>query len=130
MTTCWQRGGPTVAAAVLVLFAGTGRADDRDLTGNWHNDDATFSVRQVGDQVWWVGRSKDGGGKAWTHVFHGKITGRQLTGHFADVPEGDNRNQGSMTARLVVRDGAVVELKGDVVFSPSNERAPLYMKRD
>jgi hypothetical protein len=44
-------GGPGPAA----------RADDIELTGNWHNDEAKNSVRQVGDQVWWVARSKDGG---------------------------------------------------------------------
>jgi hypothetical protein len=76
-----------------------------------------------------VSRSKDGG-KGWTNVFHGKLTGRQLTGHFADVPDGYNRNQGGITARLIVSDGAVVEIKGEVVFSPSNERLPFSIKRD
>jgi hypothetical protein len=129
MKTCLQRGGPMAAAGILLLVVGTGWADDGDLTGRWHfNDDATCFVRQIGDQLWWVAKSKDGG-RSWTQVFHGKITGRQLTGHFADVPEGANRYQGSVTARLIVRDGAVVEIKGEMVFSPSNDRAPLSIKR-
>jgi hypothetical protein len=127
----WGRSVVTVAALlVLAVVCPAARADDIDLTGKWvDNDGNTCSVRQVGDAVWWVSRSKDGG-KSWTNVFHGKITARQLTGHFADVPDGDNRNQGSITARLIVKDGAAVELKGEVVFSPSNERLPFFLKRD
>jgi hypothetical protein len=124
------RGGwaAVVAVAAVLLFAGTGRAVD--LTGKWSNGDATVSVRQVGDQVWWVAKSKADGGKAWTHVFHGKLVGKKLTGHFADVPDGDNRYQGSMNLRLIIRDGVVEEVKGKTTYSPSNETADWSMKPD
>jgi hypothetical protein len=118
-----------IATATLLLFAGTSRAGDIDLTGKWRNDDASYAVRQVGDQVWWVCRSKDGG-KTFTAVFHGKLTGKQLVGHFADVPAGNNRFQGSITGRLIIRDGAVVEIRGEALFSPSNERSAWFIRRD
>jgi hypothetical protein len=117
-----------VAAVTMLLFAGTSRADD--LTGKWTNDDSTFSVRQVGDQVWWLCKSKDDGGKKYTAVFHGKLKGRELTGHFADLPDGENRNQGSFTGRLIFKNKAVVEIKGKVTFSPSNETLSFTMKPD
>lgn len=126
MTTNSRAGRVRVAlaTAACLLFAGFSRADDSDLTGKWSDDGGNYAIRQVGDQVWWVSRCKDDGGKTWTSVFHGKLTGRQLTGHFADVPEGDNRFRGSLTAKLIVREGVVVEIKGEQFFSPSNDRKP------
>ncbi|HVS35708.1 MAG TPA: hypothetical protein VMS17_09000, partial [Gemmataceae bacterium] len=98
--------------------------------GNWLNVDngETASIRQVGDEVWWIAKSADGG-KDWTNVFHGKLEGKKLTGHFADVPVGQNRNQGSYLGRVVIKaDGNVLELDEDITFSPSNEKLKLHKK--
>jgi len=122
-TTGQWRGEWRALAAVAALFllGGACRADDTDLTGKWSGDNGTFWVRQVGDEVWWVATSTDGG-KTFNAAFHGKLSGKQLTGHFADVPPGENRAQGSIKARLIVNDGAVVAIKGTLTFSPSNEQ--------
>ncbi|HVS35709.1 MAG TPA: hypothetical protein VMS17_09005 [Gemmataceae bacterium] len=117
-----------IAAATLVVSAGASRADD--MTGNWVDVDTgdTVSIRQIGDDVWWVARSADGG-KAWTDMFHGKLEGKKLTGHFADIPEGKNRNQGSYVGRVVVRDdGNVLELDGEFTYSPDNNTSKRHGK--
>ena len=101
-----------------------------DLTGNWVNADSgdTVSIRQIGDEVWWVARSK-GDGKDWTDMFHGKLEGKKLTGHFADIPEGKNRNQGSYLGRVVVRDdGNVLEFDGEFTYSPDNNTVKTHTK--
>ena len=123
--TFGQRGvcrAALIAAAMLVLSAGASLAADFDLTGNWVHVDTgdTASIRQVGDDVWWVARSADGG-KSWTHVFHGKLDGHKLTGHFADLPEGKSRNQGSYRGKVFLKDnGNVLEVDVELRFSPDN----------
>jgi hypothetical protein len=46
-------------ATLLVLAAGSKAAPEKsDLTGRWVCDDGgTYFVRQVGDEVWWTGKS-------------------------------------------------------------------------
>lgn len=106
------------AFAVMVLLAITasGGTDD-DLNGAWYGPDGvTHSVRQVGMDVWWVARSGDGG-RTFTSVFHGKLVDDALTGEFADVPEGRNLLNGSLKAKLVVKEGKVASIEGELRFS-------------
>jgi hypothetical protein len=105
-----QRGwwAAPVAAVALLATAGSGQAEV-DLTGTWHNKDgAIFSVRQIDNGVWWVGRSADHG-KSWTHVFHGKVDGDKLTGRYVNVPAGKAVGEGTLEFTLV--------RKGDRVFA-------------
>jgi hypothetical protein len=117
------RGACRALLAVAALFLGSGacQAGDIDLTGKWQGDTATYWLRQVGNEVWWICKSKDGG-KSFTVAFHGKLSGTQLTGNFADVPPGKNRAQGSIKAQLLFKGRAVVAIKGTLTFSPSNEK--------
>ncbi|MBZ9714873.1 MULTISPECIES: hypothetical protein [Deinococcus] len=89
----------TLCAAVL----GTAHAScaaPKDMNGVWRaNDGGTYYVRQLGNQVWWVGMSSDSG-KSWTNVFHGTRTGNTVKGTWADVPRGQISSGGSMTLTL------------------------------
>ncbi len=63
----------------------TGRA----LTGKWFCDDGgTSYVRQVGDELWWTGRSGEPKGekKAFANIFHGTIHGNKITGSWVEQP--------------------------------------------
>jgi hypothetical protein len=86
-----------------------------DLTGTWQGPDGiSLSVRQVSQEVWWVARSGDGG-RTFTSVFHGKLNGDQLTGEFADVPEGLNRYHGSLDAKLMFRNEKATAIEGEIL---------------
>jgi len=85
------RGLAATAAAAAV---------NTDLTGRWRcNDGGTYSIRQIGNQLWWSGTSADG--RSWSNVFHGTINGSIVSGSWADVPPGQTRNSGDMTLRVV-----------------------------
>ncbi len=96
---------------------------DFDLTGTWFQAGSTLSVRQIDHEVWWVMKSPDNG-RGFTHAFHGQLDGDTLTGQFADVPAGGNREYGRMTLRVIRRDGQAVGLQGEVVYAPGNHRIP------
>lgn len=71
-----------------------------NLTGQWRcNDGGTYYLRQLGNKVWWFGRSKDNGA-SWTNVFHGTIHGQRIVGQWADVPHGKARSSGRMTLHI------------------------------
>jgi hypothetical protein len=72
----------------------------QDLTGAWHASDAgTYYIRQLGDQVWWAGMSRDRG-RTFTNVFRGRFQraprGFQISGRFVDVPLGTISNTGEL----------------------------------
>jgi WD40 repeat protein len=106
-----------VMSAVACAMALTGlgasaHAAEINLSGKWsiNCDDGIYYLRQVGDEVWWVGES-NGDGKSWTNVGHGKISGEELTVHWADVPKGSNTGTGTLTWKLMIKDGKVVAIK-------------------
>jgi hypothetical protein len=103
-----------VAVAALVALAGfcpSARADDANLTGTWVCDDeGTYYLRQVGNTVWWLGKSKDGG-KSWTNVFRGTIKDNRIVGDWADVPQGESDGAGTLTLEIVLDGARVVELR-------------------
>jgi hypothetical protein len=71
----------------------------RTLDGRWTaNDRGTYDLRVVGDEVFWLGQSGDGG-RSWTQVFHGRRQGNMITGMWADV-RGASHNSGQMTLRV------------------------------
>jgi hypothetical protein len=72
----------------------------RDMNGIWKaNDGGTYHVRQIGNEVWWVGMSGDGG-KGWTNVYKGTRNGNVVTGNWADVPKGRARSGGVMNLAI------------------------------
>lgn len=67
--------------------------------GAWSaNDGGTYYVRQLGDQFFWLGMSRDNG-RSFTNVFHGTRQGDVITGVWADV-RGASRGGGSLTLRI------------------------------
>jgi len=115
MTLRIRQGGRCLAAlGALLVLAGTCQAQGKvDLTGHWRYADGSGAcwARQIGSEVWWVGRSADGG-KKWTHVFHGRIKGEQLVGTWADVPAGQLRNNGTLRLNFVLEGGTAVRMSG------------------
>jgi hypothetical protein len=78
------------------------------LEGVWGaTNSGTFYIRQLGQQVWWLGMSADFG-QSWTQVFQGTLSsstladGTTLQGTWVDVPQGGTNNSGtiSLTVRL------------------------------
>lgn len=65
------------------------------LNGIWQADDgSTYVFRQIGNQVWGLGKSKDG--QSWTTVFNGIRKGPQVTGNWSDMT-GTRRSNGALT---------------------------------
>ena len=60
----------------------------QQLTGMWKGQDqGTYYVRQIGNDILWMGMSPDEG-KTWTNTFVGKINGDIVSGKWTDVPRG------------------------------------------
>ncbi len=70
-----------------------------DLTGVWKDDrGATYSIRQLGTQIWWYMDGKP----QWANVFKGNKSGNAVTGEWCDVPGGRLGNMtGTLTLRIV-----------------------------
>lgn len=84
-------------------------AAPKDLNGVWHaNDGGTYYVRQIGNEVWWLGMSGDSG-KSWTNVYKGTRNGNQVTGRWADVPRGHISSSGSLNLNIRTSGGHVVD---------------------
>ena len=67
--------------------------------GAWSaNDGGTYYVRQIGNQFFWLGMSRDNG-RSFTNVFHGTRQGNVITGAWADV-RGASHGGGSLTLRI------------------------------
>jgi hypothetical protein len=103
------KAGNVVAALSVSLFSIPAHAQctfpfDRQIFGEYRGDDGgTYHMRQIGEDVWWVGLSGDDG-KSFTNVFHGQIHGNQLTGGWLDVPFGNVQNPthaGQVTIKII-----------------------------
>lgn len=72
-----------------------------NLTGLWKgNDGGTYEIRQVGNQVWWYGRSANGG-RSWQNVFNGTITVKgEINGNWSDLLSGITRGSGRLILRI------------------------------
>lgn len=95
---------------VCMILSGWGSAAS-DLTGVWNADDGgTYYLRQVGNSLWWFGRSGDGGA-SWSNVFHGVVQGNRADGAWADVPMGRIMGSGEMHLSVVSLDRLVASNK-------------------
>ncbi len=84
-----------------------GDSPENSLEGIWTgNDGGTYQIRQRGNELWWYGRSADGG-LHWQHVFHGVMKEPGVyEGKWADLPPGRNQLSGSISVRF---DGKVLQ---------------------
>ena len=112
------------AAAALFTCASRTLAWDGkspiDLTGTWNGDDeGVYYLRQLGDQVWWLGMSGLGGpfadrGADWTNVYLGTLKGDTVTGTYADVPQGQILDKGPVVMKLTpTPDGGIALVRTD-----------------
>jgi hypothetical protein len=87
-----------------------------DLTGTWAGDDqGVYYLRQVGNQVWWLGMSGLGGplvnrGTDWTNVYLGTLSADTVTGTYADVPQGKILDKGPIVLKLTSTSGGGISL--------------------
>lgn len=117
-------GWPTILGSLtLLVLAGTSLAQGVvvDLTGTWYDKDSVTYIRQVGSDVWWMQKSLGDGGKGYTNVFKGKLDGNKLTGQWADVPAGKERNHGKITADVVVKGGKVTAIDVEIFMGSSKK---------
>jgi hypothetical protein len=103
---------PTRTAQAVALFTCASRTlawDGKspiDLTGAWAgDDDGVYIMRQIGDQVWWLGMSGIDQplvdrGSDWTNVYLGSLKGDTVTGTYADVPLGQILDKGPVVVKL------------------------------
>jgi len=115
---------PTAAGSVapVARYTCTARAlawdgkSSIDLTGTWNADDeGVYYLRQLGDQVWWLGMSGLGGplvarGTDWTNVYHGTLAGDTVTGTYADVPGGKIQDNGPVVLKVTSTSGGGTSL--------------------
>ena len=60
------------------------------MTGKWRgNDGVTYYVRQIGDEVWWIGIDQVEGGGSVTNVFKGDRDNTKIIGEWQDLPRGN-----------------------------------------
>jgi hypothetical protein len=87
-----------------------------DMTGTWAGDDqGVYFLRQLGDQIWWLGMSGIGGplvsrGTDWTNVYHGTLAGGTVTGTYADVPGGKIQDNGPVVLKMTSTSGGGISL--------------------
>jgi hypothetical protein len=99
-----QRAG--LLLLLCFLLCGSISCIRTNLTGSWiGSDNGMYYIRQVGNDVWWVGFSSESQfgssdihrGLQFTSVFHGTLNGGTLTGNFVDVPKGQMSTSGPLT---------------------------------
>ena len=89
----------TVGLGVLFIFSMAGPGHTlclaaKDLNGVWRaNDGGTYYIRQDGNDVRWLGMSKNNGA-TFTNVFKGVKNGATIVGEWFDVPKGRMRSSG------------------------------------
>ncbi len=94
-----------------------------DLTGTWAGDDqGVYYLRQIGDQVWWLGMSGLGQtfadrGVDWTNVYLGTLSGDTVSGTYADVPQGKILDKGPVVLKLTrTSEGGISLVRTDPVL--------------
>ncbi|HBH86371.1 MAG TPA: hypothetical protein DDY17_02060 [Syntrophaceae bacterium] len=93
----------TLFMLMVIFILGIAAADAwaQNLTGTWScNDGGTYYLHQRGNELWWLGESRDKGA-TWTNVFQGQIAGTQIKGNWADVPQGRIMGSGQMVLQII-----------------------------
>lgn len=84
-----------------------------DLAGTWQgNDGATYRIRQVGNQISWIGR-----GGNFENRFIGTIRGNRISGSWQDTERSQTQNAGTLV--LEIRNGQLVKISGQGAFTGS-----------
>jgi hypothetical protein len=80
------------------------------LSGDYKTPaDGRYYIRQIGNTVWWVGKSSDNG-LTFTNVFKGIIQGTTIVGDWADVGLGSTHSGGTLTVQITGSNFAKISL--------------------
>ena len=74
-----------------------------NLTGTWKaNDGGTYYIRNIGNDVWWLGISSNDDGKTFSNVLKGQIhiNNKTITADWSDIPKGTNGYYGKLTLAI------------------------------
>ena len=86
--------------SISTSIASTKSSYNINLTGIWKGDDGgTYYIRNIGDDVWWLGISNRDDGKTFSNVLRGYIheNNKTITGEWTDIPRGANKYYGTLT---------------------------------
>jgi hypothetical protein len=82
------------------------------IGGTWNGDDGgKYVMREIGNVLWWLGKSS-GGGKTWTNVFRGIITGDTIDGEWTDLiaaHEHGSSGHGTLKLKIIGKIGNGVD---------------------
>jgi hypothetical protein len=127
-----QGARPRLPSPRHVVSPGPGRPgriappDNPSLTGSWlASDGSTYYLRQIGDELWWVGFSPGlmyPGVESCT-VFHGSVTDSGVTGEWSAVPRGALHGHGTLTLQRA-NDNRLLRVGETGGFGPSSWRRP------
>lgn len=90
-----------VAASVQSISedSSIAKANHNNLTGRWKgNDGGIYYIRQIGDEIFWFGESRDQ--PSWANVYHGSILGKRIIGSWAHVPTSNVRQAGEIELKI------------------------------
>ena len=76
-----------------------------NLTGTWKaNDGGTYYIRNIGNDVWWLGISSNDDGKTFSNVLKGQIhiNNKTITADWSDIPKGTNGYYGKLNLLLIL----------------------------
>ena len=74
-----------------------------NLTGIWKaNDGGTYYIRNIGNDVWWLGISSNDDGKIFSNILKGQIhtNNKTITADWSDIPRGTNGYYGKLALSI------------------------------
>lgn len=90
-----------------ILFIASGVSIADDLTGRWRGSDGgIYYLSQVGDRIYWYGQDSRRR-PVWSNVFTGRLRGRNIRGHWSDVPKGHTQGHGRLELQIRRRGGVL-----------------------
>ena len=93
----WIAAAASLALSTVPAFA-------FDLTAVWQaNDCGSYSIRQVGNEIWWYGSANSGEAcnSYFENAAHGTISGNNVFLRWADLPRSTYHNQGILELQVV-----------------------------
>ena len=74
-----------------------------NLTGIWKaNNEWTYYIRNIGNDVWWLGISSNDDGKIFSNILKGQIhtNNKTITADWSDIPRGTNGYYGKLALSI------------------------------
>jgi|SRR3954471_10880951 hypothetical protein len=93
-----------------------------NLTGTWKaNDGGTYYIRNIDNDVWWLGISSNDDGKTFSNVLKGQIhiNNKTITADWSDIPRGTNGYYGKLT--LVIDSNTMLHKVNETNYNKSGD---------